>query len=77
MSSAFVLDARLSGENRPAVRPSGTTILSFRHDGDGGTTTLYRFEDADMAAHFADLVNGELFPRRKQAERAYREATGA
>jgi hypothetical protein len=77
MPSAFVLTHRLAGENHPAVRPSGTTILSFQHDGEGGTHTLYRFADPDLAANFNDLVRGKLFALRKQAEHAYREATSA
>lgn len=77
MPSSFVVAARLSGESHPAAFPSGTSVVDFRHDGDGGTTTLYEFTDGDMAANFADLVEGSTFSSKREANRAFKEVTGA
>jgi hypothetical protein len=75
-SSVFVVAYRRAGSNQPALRPSGTTIIDYRHDGDGGTHTLYEFTDADMAAGFTDLVKGEIFTTKRKATRAFKGAIG-
>ena len=75
MDSTFVLSFRRAGSNQPALRPSGTRIVNFKHDGDGGTHTLYKFPDADVAANFADLVKGQTFTNEVTATGAYLKAT--
>ena len=77
MPSSYVLDTRLSGENRPVAFPSGTSVVDFRHDGDGGTVTLYEFTDAESAGQFAELVEGDTFGSKRDAARAFKEATSA
>jgi hypothetical protein len=72
---SFVIASRLSGENHPAVFPSGTSVVDFRHDGDGGTVTLYEFTDAEAAGQFAQLVGGETYTSKRKAVAAFRETT--
>lgn len=74
---SYVLASRYSGQNHPAVFPSGTRTIDFRHDGDGGTVTLYEFTDAEAADQFAQLVEGDIFTSRRKAAAAFAEAAGA
>jgi hypothetical protein len=74
---SFVLAFRLSGESHPAAFPSGTSVVDFRHDGAGGTVTLYEFTDAEAAGQFAELVEGSTFSGKREAARAFEEATDA
>jgi hypothetical protein len=72
----YVIDTRLSGENRPAAFPSGTRVVDFRHDGAGGTVTLYEFAGAEAAGQFAQLIDGDTFTSKRRAVAAFEEAAG-
>lgn len=73
---SYVLATRRSGQNHPAAFPSGTRVVDFRHDGDGGTVTLYEFSEADAAVQFSQLIEGDIFTSRRKAVAAFEEAAG-
>lgn len=60
----------------PIVTPPSSVLISYAHDGDGGTWYLYEFavEDEGIAQGFVDLTRGQVFDDEATARNAYQEA---